>query len=187
MSAEMLAKANASTANILANISADQLERSSPCASWQVRDLINHVVGNNVWFEGIARDGEAPERPDNAGPDQTGGDYVKSFRDGSAKAVAAFDAAGDKTVTLPFAQLPASVFVVMAAADQFVHGWDLAKATDQSIDFDRELASHFLEFYSQAIPDEARGPDPVAAFGPVVASSSSDVVDKLVALTGRTP
>jgi len=158
MSADILKRANAITEDVLAKIPPDHLGLASPCASWKVRDVVNHVVGNNFWFEAIARDGVAPDRPDNAAPDAAAGDYLVRFREGSAKAVAAFEAAGDKTVNLPWAQMPASVFVVMASADQYVHGWDLAHAIGQTADLDPELASEFLGFYRQAIPDEFRGP-----------------------------
>ena len=187
MGAGILERANASTEKVLANVSRDQLGLTSPCASWRVRDVVNHLVGNNFWFEAIARDGVAPERQNNAAPEETEGDYFARYRDGSAKAVAAFESAMDKTLNLPWAQMPASVFIVMASADQFVHGWDLARATGQSADLDPDLASQFLAFYRQAIADEFRGPDPEAPFGPLVSTLSADPVAQLVAITGRTP
>jgi len=187
MGAEILERANAGTEKVLANVTRDQLTLGTPCASWQVRDVVNHLVGNNFWFEAIARDGVAPDRPDNASPDETGGAYAGRFREGSTKAVAAFEAAMDNTLNLPWGPMPASVFVVMASADQFVHGWDLARATGQSADLDPELAAQFLEFYRQAIADEFRGPDPVAPFGAAITTTSGDPVAQLVAISGRTP
>jgi uncharacterized protein (TIGR03086 family) len=187
MSAELFERANASTEKILANVSRAQLELPTPCASWRVREVVNHLVGNNFWFEAIARDGVAPDRPDNKAPDETGGDYLGRFTQGAAGAFAAFDAAMDNTLTLPWGPMPASVFVVMASADQFVHGWDLARATGQAADFDHDLAAQFLAFYQAAIAPEFRGPDPVAAFGPIVTTSMTDPVAQLVAISGRTP
>jgi uncharacterized protein (TIGR03086 family) len=187
MGAEILERANASTAKILENISPDQLSGGSPCTSWQVRDVVNHIVGNNFWFEAIARDGVAPDRPDNTAPDETAGDYVARFSEGSARAVTAFEAAMDRTLTLPWGPMPASVFILMASADQFVHGWDLAKATGQSTALDPELANEFLAFYRSAIADAFRGPDTVAPFGPLVATTSGDPVAQLAAVAGRTP
>ena len=187
MGAEILERANASTEKLLASVSRDQLGLTSPCASWRVRDVVSHLVGNNFWFQAIAREGAPPDRPNNAAPDESGGDYVARFREGSGSAVAAFESAMDKTLSLPWAQMPASVFIVMASADQFVHGWDLAKATGQPVDLDPDLASQFLGFYREAIADEFRGPDPAAPFGPLVTTASADPVAQLVAITGRTP
>jgi uncharacterized protein (TIGR03086 family) len=187
MSAEILEQANASTEKILANISASQLALASPCASWTVRDVVNHVVGNNFWFEALARDGVAPDRPNNAAPDETGSNYVERFREGSAGAVSAFASAMDKTLDLGFAQMPGSVFVLMASADQFVHGWDLAKATGQEADLTPDLAADFLSFYQQAIAAEFRGPDGAAPFGPIVTTDKTDPVAQLIAFSGRNP
>src|SRR5262245_41319443 len=116
MGAEILERANASTEKVLANVTRDQLTLASPCASWQVRDVVDHLVGNNFWFEAIARDGVAPDRPDNASPDEAAGAYAERFREGSTRAVAAFAAAMEKTLNLPWAPMPASVFIVMASA-----------------------------------------------------------------------
>ena len=72
--------------------------------------------------------------------------------------MAAFASAGDKTLNLPWASMPAPAFLLMASTDQFVHGWHLAKATRQATDLDPELAADLLAFYRQAIADEFRGP-----------------------------
>lgn len=188
MSAEILEQASASTEKILANISRDQLDLATPCASWKVRDVINHIAGNGFWFEAIARDGVAPDRPDNAAPDITGGDYLANFREGSQRAVTAFEGAMGKTLQLPWAEMPAEVFIVMASTDQFVHGWDLAKATGQSTDLDNGLAAQFLAFYQAAMSDAFRGPDPVAPFGSLIeVPASSNTVTQLAAFLGRQP
>jgi uncharacterized protein (TIGR03086 family) len=187
MGAEIIERANASTEKVLANVARDQLTLASPCASWQVRDVVNHIVGNNFWFEAIARDGIAPDRPNNAAPDETGGDYLGRFREGALHATSAFESAMDKTLTLPWGPMPAAVFIMLASADQFVHGWDLAVATGQGTGLDTELAEEFVAFYRQAIVDEFRGPDPVAPFGALVPTTSTDPVARLVALSGRTP
>ena len=190
MSAEVLERATASTEKILANVRSDQLGLATPCASWKVRDLINHIAGNGYWFEGIARDGVAPDRPDNAAPDVASGDFLTAYTEGSRRAVAAFSADGvmDKTLQLPWGEMPAAAFIVMASTDQFVHGWDVAKATGQSTELDPELAAQFLDFYRPALPDVFRGPDPVAPFGPAVTvPASAGSLAQLLAFLGRQP
>jgi uncharacterized protein (TIGR03086 family) len=188
MSVQPFTGASASTAAILANVSQDQLDLPTPCASWTVRDLINHVVGNAFWFEAIADNGVAPDRPDNCAPDFTGGDFKTTFTEGSGRATAAFDAALDKTLQLPWGAMPATAFLMMASADQFVHGWDLAKATGQSTDLAADLAAQFLEFYRQVMSDPFRGPDTQAPFGAAVrVPESAGTATQLAAFLGRTP
>src|SRR5438309_9097768 len=126
MGAENLEKAMASTAGVLANVKADQLDDATPCASWKVRDLINHVVGGATFFAVTAETGDAPT----GGPptDFAAGDFKAAYGEGSRRAVAAFRSEGamEKMMNLPFGQMPGAIFVNIAATDAYIHGWDLA-------------------------------------------------------------
>jgi len=189
MSAETLEQAFASTASVLVNVKADQLDDPTPCASWTVRDLINHIVGATTFFTVMAETGQPPSGGGTP-PDFTDGDFNATFREGAKRAVAAFRADGvmEKIFTLPFAQLPGSVFVNIAATDTFTHGWDLARATKQPSHLDPALAAQLLEGAKMALPDAMRGPDGVALFGPrVEVSDSASPADQLAAFLGRTP
>jgi uncharacterized protein (TIGR03086 family) len=184
MSAETLRRAFASTEGVLANVSADQLDLPTPCVSWTVRDVVNHVVGGTTYFAVTAETGTAPPLSD---VDHTTGDFKTKYRAGAERAVEAFSAPGamDKMMKLPFGEFPGSVFVLVAANDVFTHGWDLAKATGQSTDLDPAIAAPLLEA-AQLIPDEFRGPDGKAPFGPKVeVPGSATAADKLAGFMGR--
>jgi uncharacterized protein (TIGR03086 family) len=184
MSAEVLRQAFASTEEVLTNVSVDQLELPTPCVSWTVRDLVNHIVGGTTFFVVTAETGTAPAVPD---VDHTTGDFKKEFREGAERAVKAFSADGamEKMMKLPFGDLPGAVFVMVAANDTFTHGWDLAKATGQSTDLDPAVAAQLFEA-AQFIPDEFRGPDGQAPFGPKVdVPDSATAADKLAGFMGR--
>ena len=187
MSAEVLQQAFASTAGVLANTKDGQLDGPTPCASWRVRDLVNHIVGGTTYFAVTAETGEAPEV---GGEDHTAGDFKAEFDAGAKRAVAAFAADGvmEKALKLPFGELPGSIFVYIAATDTFTHGWDLAKATGQSTDLDPALAKQLLDAVSSFLPDAMRGPDGQAPFGPKVdVASSASAADRLAGFMGRTP
>src|SRR5215207_10777845 len=126
MSVEPLQQAIRSTRSILSAVSPDDLGRPTPCASWNVSDLVNHIVGGQFFFA-AAVNGEGPSRGGEV-PDFAAGDLLGSFDQGSTAAVAAFEADGamERTVHLAFGEMPGSVFVRIAATDTFVHGWDLA-------------------------------------------------------------
>jgi len=184
-STDNLERAFASTAKVLANVSASQFDDPTPCASWDVRALVNHIVGSTTFFAVAAETGVAPTE---SAPDATGGDVVGTFEAGAARAVRAFGAEGamEKVMRLPFGELPGAVFVNIAATDAFTHGWDLARATGQSTDLDPELAEQFLAGAKIAIPESFRGPDGQAPFGPVVeAPDSAPAADRLAAFLGR--
>lgn len=186
MSADLLERAFASTAAVLANVDADQLDDPTPCASWKVRDLLNHVVGGTYSFATIAETGGPPSG--DAPPDFSTGDFNATFEEGAARAVAAFRAAGamEKQMTLPFGQLPGAVFVNIAATDSFAHGWDLARATGQSTDLDPDLARQLLENARGFLPDAMRGADGQAPFGPrVEVPATAPPADQLAGFLGR--
>lgn len=62
MSVQTLERAYESTGKVLANVTPEQMDTQSPCASWNVRDLINHIVGGTFFFATIAEHGDLPSR-----------------------------------------------------------------------------------------------------------------------------
>lgn len=184
MSAELLRKAFASTAAVLDDVSIDQMDLPTPCVSWAVRDLVNHIVGGPPFFAATAETGVAPLR---AETDYTTGDFKAEFRKSAERAVKAFSAEGamEKPMKLPFGELPGAVFVLIASTDTFTHGWDLARATGQSTDLDPDVATTLYESV-QFVPDEMRGRDGEKPFGPRLdVPDSASPADRLAGFMGR--
>lgn len=185
MSTAPLELAIESTRGVLAGVQPDQLDAQTPCASWNVSSLINHIVGGQFFFATAAK-GEpiSAERPDFAS-----GDFNAAFQQGATESVAAFasDGAMDRIINLPFGDLPGSVFIGIAATDTFIHGWDLARATGQNTDLNPELAAGLLSGIRSALPDAFRGADGVAPFGlEQTAPEGASNADQLAAFLGRT-
>jgi uncharacterized protein (TIGR03086 family) len=184
MSTQPLEQAIKSTRAILGGVNRDQLAASTPCASWKVSQLVDHVVGGQYFFAAMVN-GEKPGEP----REFAGGDFVSEFEQGSKANLAAFQADGamDKIVHLPFGDMPGAAFVGIAATDTFVHGWDLARATGQPTDLEPQLAAALLAGAKQAIPESFRGPDGQAPFGPALtAPAGASNADQLAAFLGRT-
>jgi uncharacterized protein (TIGR03086 family) len=184
MSTAPYEQAIASTRSMLASVKPDQLALRTPCASWKVSDVINHVVGGQYFFasamSGTPMSGEAP--------DFAAGDFVGAFDEGARQTLSAFQADGamSKTVKLPFGEMPGAAFVGIAATDTFVHGWDLARAIGASTDLNPALATQLLAGAKMAIPDAFRGPDGVAPFGAEQkAPAGASAADELAAFLGR--
>ncbi len=183
MSPEVLAGAIASTKAVLASVSKDQLADSTPCASWDVAGLINHMIGAQYFF--IA--GVQGDTPSGEAPDFAGGDFVAAFDEASAASLAAFSADGvmESMLSTPIGQMPGAAFVGLASTDTFVHGWDLAKATGQSTDLAPELAAGLLAGAKASIQEAFRGPEG-APFGPEQAApAGASNADQLAAFLGR--
>src|SRR5258708_30807536 len=174
MSTELLEQAIATTRAVLTGVSREELEYATPCAQWKVRDVINHVVGGQYFFEAFAK-----SEPQTTGDtDFTACDFVSAFDEGAQRSVAAFRVDGimEKMLTLPFGQMPGAAFFGLAATDTFTHGWDLAKATGQSTDLAPEIAAQLLIVARLAIKTSFRntegnpfGPEQSPHAGAVIA------------------
>jgi uncharacterized protein (TIGR03086 family) len=205
-SAEIIERACASTVAILAGVLAADLGLATPCRSWTVKDVVNHIIGSAAWYAGLAEEGaiaDTDEAGDAVGDDQAGGDaagggetdhtlgdFHATFQREADRLVAAFSAPGamDKIMEMPFGGMPGSVCVWIAAGDIFTHGWDLAKATGQPSDLDPELAVKLLAQVEKLLPDALRGPEGEAPFGPKVqVAGSASAADRLAAFEGRQP
>jgi uncharacterized protein (TIGR03086 family) len=174
MSTEVLEQAVATTRGVLAKVTADQYDLATPCASWDVRALVNHVVGGTHFY--VAAMTGAAWSPDT---DYTAGDVVGAYDAGAPGAM-------DQMVELPFATLPGAVFVGIASTDQFTHAWDLARATGQDTDLAPDFARQLLDNARNTLPDEVRGAEGVALFGARQdAGADGSNADELAAFLGR--
>jgi uncharacterized protein (TIGR03086 family) len=183
VSTEPLEQAIASTRGVLANVSKAQLQDSTPCAAWQVSDVINHIVGGQYFFASAAR-GESPPEGET---DFAAGDFVAVFDEASAGCLEAFRADGvmEQMLTLPWGQMPGAAFAGLAATDTFTHGWDLAKATGQDTNLAPELAAQLLVGAKQAISPAFRSEEG-AVFGlEQTAPAGASNADQLAAFLGR--
>lgn len=179
----------ASTSAVMANVTPDQLDASTPCASWKVRDVINHVVGWTHQFGEVATNGSAPDMS-LVEQDYASGDFSGSFATAGAKLVGAFQADGalEKPMSLMGGEMPGAFIMGIATTDIFTHGWDLSRAIGQpTAELDQDLAGRLLERAQQTISDQMRGEEGKAFFGPKVeVPDSAPAADQLAGFLGRT-
>ncbi len=176
-------RAIATFRQVWSNVSKEDLDKQSPCASWKVRDVVNHLIETSDFFV-TSVGGEAT----GGGGNMADGDYEAAFESAANRTLAAFNQPGalDKTVDLPFGPMPATALVGIATTDTFTHAWDVAKATGQSTDLDGEFAAELLEGAKSMILDAVRGPDGSALFGPQQqAPQGASNADQLAAFLGR--
>ena len=158
----------------------------TPCQSWTVAQLVDHIVGAQYFFAAMAK-GEQASR--DAGTKYADGDFLAAFDEGSEASLAAFSAPGamEQMLHLPFGDMPGAAFAGMAATDTFTHGWDLARATGQATDLNPALAEGLLAGSQANIKPAFRGADGKAPFGPEQqAPAGASNADRLAAFLGRT-
>ncbi len=143
---EFLAAARAQFERRLARVSAADLSRPTPCAEWNVGQLVEHVIRGDIMacalLRGASRDDAgAVAAPPGCLTDPTG----------------AFAASADELATLcadptaligtvhhPIGDVPATMLVGFRAGDYTYHAWDLARATGQNESLDPEVVAGLL-------------------------------------------
>jgi uncharacterized protein (TIGR03086 family) len=182
MPVEPLERAFASTRAVLLQVQAGQLDAPTPCASWDVRALIGHFTGSARWAAATIGGDEA------AAEDHADAGFIAAYDQGIKGALAAFGTEGalGKTVTLPWGEFSGTALLWLAINDQFVHGWDLARALGHNTDLDPGLADELLVRDHAWITDAYRGPHGAGLFGPPVqAPAGASPADRLAAFLGR--
>ena len=180
----------ASTAEIVKATPAGKLDAPTPCTEWDVRTLLNHVIGTLWLAEGLFAD-EVPRYPMAPGglpaADLAGEDPAAAYAEAAAAALAAA-ATGDTLTRVhvtPLGEMPGPALAGFTTLDILVHGWDLATATGQPVDLDGRLAAHALGFAEQALAtEESRA----GRIGPAVSvAADAPVTQRLAAFLGRRP
>jgi len=164
----------------------DEWTAPTPCADWDVRALVNHVVGEDRWTKPLV-DGRTIADVGDAFDGDLLGDDPKPFA----------AAAADEAMTAVAERLPASgkvhlsygeedieEYVRQLVADHLIHGWDLAAATGQSRTLDPELVDEVAEWFRNR-EDIYRSSGAIAA-RPDAAAGGSPQANLLVAF-GRNP
>ena len=183
MNVDVLRHTQGIAAEVLANVADDQLDGATPCASWNVAQLIDHLVGAQHWSRCAVEGSELSE----TGQGSAQGDFRATYAAAAEACAAAFaeDGALERTVNPGFGDMPAAALLGLSITDTFTHAWDLAKATGQSTDLDPALASHLLGASRQSIQESFRGPEG-APFGPEqAAAADAPAADQLAAFLGR--
>jgi uncharacterized protein (TIGR03086 family) len=179
---EPLGRAFASTRAVLVQVQAGQLEAPTPCASWDVRALIEHFIGSARWVAAAIGGEEAADE------DRAAVNFIAAYDQAINRALVAFGADGalEKAVTLPWGEFSGVALMWLAVNDKFVHGWDLAGAIGHDTDLDPGLAEELLVRGQDWITDAYRGPDGAGLFGPAVkAPAGVSPADRLAAFLGR--
>lgn len=187
---DLLARALAQTAGLIDGVGTEQTGHGTPCRSWDVGDLLSHLLFDLDQFTLRARGGA----PDWSEPfERVEEDWLHRFEAGAEELVAAWRAAGDLSgdEEVPgLGAMPRRFPVDQQVAELAVHGWDLARATGQSTaGLDHEVALASLSWGRGALRAEYRGSEADGfSFGPEVAvAEDAPAYDRLAAFFGRDP
>ena len=129
----------------------DQWQDPTPCTEWDVRALVNHVVGEEMWTRPLVEGGTVEEVGDRFDGDLLGDDPAATARTAGTDAAAAMDEQAPRGVTvhLSFGDFPVEEYAMQLTADHLVHGWDLAAATGQDRALDPALVEAVASWFRE--------------------------------------
>lgn len=160
------------------------LDAATPCAGWDMRALVNHLLRWGPVLAGAARKEPVPP---GAEADRTGGDWRGELRAQlEATAAAWSDPAaweGSTRMGGPM-ELPADLVGGMVLGELVLHGWDLGRATGVDPSWDGSVS---LRVYEELVrtADMGRGMGVYAAEVPVPAGAPP--LTRALGLSGRDP
>jgi uncharacterized protein (TIGR03086 family) len=184
---EQLDSVHATMQPLVAAVGSDQWSAPTPCAEWDVRALLTHVVGGNRLFAAALRGVPLEQARQALAGDPLGADPAAAYADSAAEVGAAFraDRALEQSVTIPFGTVPATVALHLRIAEVLVHGWDLARATGRTVAFPDDVVEQEIAFSQEFLPRVPPNREPFGRSRPV--ADDAPPLDRLVALLGRDP
>ena len=132
-------------------VAADQWDQPTPCARWTVRDLVNHVVGEDLWTVPLMQGQTIEQVGDRLEGDLLGEDPISSAIEAAKQAVSVVAERlprGNK-VHLSYGDEDPAEYVRQLAADHLVHGWDLAAATGGDTRLDPHLVAAVAAWFAE--------------------------------------
>lgn len=153
----------------------EQMSAQTPCAGWDVRALLQHVVTGMRRMAGGAAEG-----------DVLGDDPKAAYRTASQGLREMWKQPGatEKTYQTPLGEQPGMQFAGIQTVEYASHGWDLARATGQTDKLDQAIAATLLPIARRTLPASARGEGRPFADEQTAPAGASDY-DQFAAFLGR--
>jgi uncharacterized protein (TIGR03086 family) len=181
--------------DVVNSVTPADLTKPTPCAGWNLADLLAHMTVQHHGFAAAARGGGAdlgvwdPATVADAVAADPAGAYSAAAND----VLSAFAADGvlDATFALPEfgpgAGFPGAMAIGFHFVDYVVHGWDVARAIGVAFELPNEVVAAVLPV-ALAVPDGEIRAAEGSPFRPAVATNGevSDM-DRILAHLGRSP
>jgi uncharacterized protein (TIGR03086 family) len=166
---------------LVGGVETNQMVLPTPCQEWDVRELLNHIVGGNRSYAGIARRDQRRRAP---GEDVLGDDPVEAYRQSAKDCKQAWSdpLLLDEMLPSHLGEMSGRTILGIHLVETVGHGWDLATATGQQTQFDPDIVQAAMEIVQGVLTELPRG----TWFGPQrEVSDDLSEIDRLAAFLGR--
>ncbi|MFI6566712.1 TIGR03086 family metal-binding protein [Streptomyces sp. NPDC050534] len=181
------ARATEQAAALIGTVRPEQLNGPTPCAEFDVRALLGHVVGGTrrIAVVGEGGDGMAV-RPVTDGVKDDG--WPAAYEEVRTRVLDAW--AGDDRmeapVRVPWGEVPGRAALSGYVMELVTHTWDLSESLGHPLELDQELAEFALATARRVLPDPDRDADTPFATAQS-APEEADSYGQLAAWLGRKP
>jgi len=167
---------------LVGRVTPADLARPTPCAGWDLADLLAHMIGQHHGFAAAVRDGNAPAAAYAVRPWTPAGwaESVRTLREAFA---AADPGRAVVLVEIAPAALPLRRVVGAQLLDTVAHTWDVARALGREHVPAAELVA-VVAAVAAAVPDGEHRDRPGGAFARPVPAQGTDW-DQALARLGR--
>ncbi|WP_430782794.1 TIGR03086 family metal-binding protein [Actinoplanes sp. G11-F43] len=176
---------------VVERVSVADLGLATPCAGWDLGDLLGHMTAQHRGFAAAAR-GHGDD-PGAWVEERAGADAVREYVLAAGEVLETFAGEGEavleRTFHLPEAggALPARLAIGMHLVDYAVHGWDVARTIGAAYRLDDDVLAATLEIV-RAVPDGPGRLAPGSPFGPGRAvPAGAGPLDEILLRLGRDP
>jgi uncharacterized protein (TIGR03086 family) len=162
----------------------DVWDNDTPCDEWTVRDVVNHLVYEQLWVPHLLRGETVQQVGDRYDGDVLGEDPIAAWDAAVEDSLSSWlDTDPGQIVHLSFGDFAASDYADQMLLDLVVHGWDLSRGADLDEAMNADAVAHSLSFARANAPMLTGS----GAFGTPQATSATDPQSELLALLGRQP
>ncbi|GAA5194882.1 TIGR03086 family metal-binding protein [Rugosimonospora acidiphila] len=170
----------------VAQVRPDQWTAPTPCPGWDVRALVNHVIGAERRAVPLLDGATAREIDDRFAGDLLGDDPRARCAEAAREARAAVSVPGAmrRMVHLSTGDIPAEEYLHQLLSEHVVHSWDLAVATGSELHLDPD-AVHAVTRWLAEREDVLRVSGVISA--PVAVPDCASEQDQLIGAFGRDP
>jgi uncharacterized protein (TIGR03086 family) len=178
-----LERAYENLTNVVAGIEPHQLALATCCPEWDVKAMLNHVLGGALMYTLVNAGRSAGE--DHG--DLVGEDPMTALAETAETNLASWRESGalDGDRTYPWGTFPAGAGLLINVGEVAIHSWDLATSTGQTADIDPDVAQVIYDLYSQVPMDDMRAN---GVYGPEInVPETASVQERVLGLLSRQP